>query len=153
MGFVKEFREFALKGNVLDMAVGVIIGVEFGKIVNSIINDLLMPIIGAIMPNGLSFADSYVPLAAKAREEFEKNPKMGLVEAKQFGAVLAYGNFITIAINFTILAFCVFLVVKAFNIARKRMERDKANVPPAPPPPPSEEVLLLREIRDSLKVT
>jgi large conductance mechanosensitive channel len=152
MGFVKEFREFALKGNVLDMAVGVIIGAAFGGIVKSMIEDMIMPVVGIF--GKADFSNLYIPLRADVREAAEAaaaaNRSFTLADARGVGPVLAYGSFITIAINFVILAFCIFLVVKAFNIARKRFE---AQQPPPPPAGPSEEVLLLREIRDSLKVS
>jgi len=124
-----------LKGNVVDLAVGVIIGAAFGKIVDSLVGDIIMPIIGRIF-GGLDFSSYYVPLAGQAHG-------LPLAEAKKLGAVLAYGNFITVAINFAILAFIIFLMVRQIN-------RIKNEAPPAPPAPP-EEVALLREIRDSLR--
>ncbi|MBX3379776.1 MAG: large conductance mechanosensitive channel protein MscL [Phycisphaeraceae bacterium] len=139
MGVVKEFREFALKGNVLDLAVGVIIGASFGGIVNSVINDLIMPLVGRVVGN-VDFTNLYIPLSGQ-------DSSLALVEARKAGAVLAYGSFITVLINFIILAICIFLVVKAFNTARKRFEAEK---PPAPPAPPSNEEKLLIEIRDLL---
>lgn len=145
MGMIKEFREFALKGNMLDLAVGVIIGAAFGNIVNSLIKDVIMPIVG--MAGEVDFTNRFFPLGARVREAVEKNPNMGLEEARRFGSVLAYGSFITITINFLILAFCIFLVVKAFNTARKRFEAEK---PPAPPAPPTNEEKILGEIRDLL---
>lgn len=140
MGFLKEFRDFALKGNVLDLAVAVIIGGAFGGIVNSLINDLIMPVIGKIVGN-VDFSNLYVPLSGQ-------DSTLPLVEAKKAGAVLAWGSFVTITINFVILAFCIFLVVKAFNEARKRLEREKPTPAPAGP---SNEEKLLTEIRDILK--
>jgi large conductance mechanosensitive channel len=140
MGFVKEFREFALKGNVLDLAVGVIIGAEFGKIVNSMIADLLMPVIARVMGGGVDFSNKFFPLS-------EKVTATNLADARKEGAVIAYGNFITISLNFFILAFCVFLVVKAFNTAKKRFETEQA-VPP--PSGPTKDQALLTEIRDLL---
>jgi large conductance mechanosensitive channel len=150
MGFVKEFREFALKGNVLDMAVGVIIGAAFGGIVKSMIEDLIMPVVG--LAGKADFSNLYFPLNKKVADAADAaaaaGTPLGLEGARKVGPVLAYGNFITIAINFVILAFCIFLVVKAFNMARKRFEAQQ----PAPAPAgPTEEVLLLRDIRDSLK--
>lgn len=150
MGLVKEFREFALRGNVLDLAVGVIIGAAFGKIVNSVINDVIMPFVG--MAGKADFSNMYVPLsstvtdAAKAAE-LAKTP-FGIEDARKAGPVLAYGNFVTEVINFIILAACVFLIVKLFNTARKRFEAEKA---PPPPPGPSGEEKLLTEIRDLLR--
>lgn len=146
MGFLKEFRDFALKGNVLDLAVGVIIGGAFGNIVNSMIKDVIMPVVG--IAGEVDFTNRFIPLGAKVKEAVTANPNMSLDEARKLGSVLAYGSFVTVTINFIILAFCIFLVIKAFNAARKRFESEK----PAPPPAgPSEDVLLLREIRDSLK--
>ncbi len=137
MSFGSEFREFALKGNVMDLAVGVIIGGAFGKIVDSIVGDLIMPIVGRIF-GGLDFSNHFIPLAGQTATT--------LVEAKKAGAVLAYGNFITVAINFVILAFIVFMMVKQVN----RMKREAPPAPPAAPAAPPEDVLLLREIRDAL---
>lgn len=151
MGLLKEFRDFALKGNVLDLAVAVIIGAEFGKIVNSVIKDLVMPVVG--MAGSADFTQRYIPLSETARAAVDKHAEthggaiLGLAEVQKAGSVLAYGSFITVAINFTILAFCIFIVVKLFNTARKKLEREK----PAPPPPgPSAEQVLLTEIRDLL---
>jgi large conductance mechanosensitive channel len=136
MSFASEFKQFAMKGNVVDLAVGVIIGAAFAKIVDSIVADLIMPIVGRIF-GGLDFSSYYLPLAGQPMG-------LPLAEAKKVGAVFAYGNFITVAVNFTILAFIIFLMVKQIN----RVKRDE---PPAPPPAPPEDVQLLREIRDSLK--
>jgi large conductance mechanosensitive channel len=137
MSFTSEFKEFALKGNVMDLAVGVIIGGAFGKIVDSVVGDLIMPVVGKIF-GGLDFNNYFLPLAGQTATT--------LVEAKKAGAVFAYGSFITIAINFIILAFIIFLMVKQMN----RLKRESAP-PPAPAPATPEDVLLLREIRDSLK--
>ena len=134
MSMVQEFKEFAIKGNVMDLAVGVIIGGAFGKIVDSLVQDVIMPPIGSIL-GGLDFANYYLPLNGQATT-------MTLVEAKKAGAVLAYGNFITIALNFVILAFIVFLMVKQINKLKK-------TTPPAAAATP-EDVVLLREIRDAL---
>ena len=134
MGMMSEFKDFALKGNVMDLAVGVIIGGAFGKIVDSAVGDVIMPIVGKIF-GGLDFSNAFIPLAGQTATT--------LVEAKKAGAVLAYGNFITIIINFAILAFIIFQMVRLINKARNSQ-------PPAPAPTP-EDVLLLREIRDSLK--
>jgi len=135
MGFASEFKQFAMKGNVVDLAVGVIIGGAFGKIVDSIVGDLVMPIVGRIF-GGLDFASHYIPLAGQPAG-------LPLADAKKAGAVFAYGNFITVALNFLILAFIIFLMVRQMN-------RLKGETPAAAPPPP-EDVVLLREIRDSLK--
>lgn len=149
MGFVKEFREFALKGNVLDLAVGVIIGGAFGGIVKSFIEDVIMPVVG--MGAKADFSNLYIPLSDKARAAVTAAESTGgslsLVDARAAGSVLAYGNFITVLINFIILAFCIFLVVKLFNAARKRFEAEKPA--PAPAGPTAEEKLLI-EIRDLL---
>lgn len=149
MGLVSEFREFALKGNVLDLAVGVIIGAAFGGIVTSLIGDIIMPVVG--MAGNADFSNMYVPLtdnvkAAKLAAEAAKEG-FGLAEARKAGPVLAYGQFITVFINFVILAFCIFIVVKMFNSARKRFEAQK----PVPAPAgPTAEQKLLTEIRDLL---
>ena len=133
MSMASEFKDFISKGNVMDLAVGVIIGGAFGKIVDSLVNDIIMPIIGKVIGN-VDFSNMYVALSGQAAG-------LPLVEAKKAGSVLAYGNFISILINFVILAFVIFQMVKMVN----RMK--KATPPPAPP----DDVLLLREIRDSLK--
>ena len=135
MSFASEFKEFALKGNVMDLAVGVIIGGAFGKIVDSVVGDLIMPVVSKVF-GGLDFSNYFVPLAGQTAAT--------LVEAKKAGAVFAYGNFFTIALNFIILAFIIFLMVKQMN-------RLKREAPPAPPAATPEDVVLLREIRDSLK--
>ncbi len=139
MSFVSEFREFAMKGNVVDLAVGVIIGGAFGKIVDSIVGDLIMPVVGRIF-GGLDFSNFFIAL-----KDVPPGTAMTLAEVKKAGVpVFAYGNFITISINFILLAFIIFLMIKQMN----RMKRAEP-APPAPPTP--EEVLLLREIRDNLK--
>lgn len=139
MSFVTEFKEFAVKGNAMDLAVGVIIGAAFGKIVDSIVNDLIMPVVGAIF-GGLDFSNFFITLA-----DVPEGTVMTLAELKKAGVpVLAYGNFITILLNFIILAFIVFMMVKQLN-------RLKKEAPPAAPATPPEDVVLLREIRDSLK--
>ena len=135
MSFSSEFKEFAVKGNVIDLAVGVIIGGAFGKIVDSLVGDLVMPIVGKIF-GGLDFSNYFIPLAGQTATN--------LVDAKKAGAVFAYGNFITVAINFFILAFIIFLMVRAMN-------RLKAEAPPPPPPGPTPDQQLLTEIRDLLK--
>ena len=133
-----EFREFAMKGNVVDLAVGVIIGAAFGAIVTSLVGDIIMPVIGAAT-GGLDFSNYYVPLSKAVTAT-------NLADAKKQGAVLAYGNFLTLTINFIIIAFVLFLVIRAMNTL-KRKEETK----PAEPPKPSAEVALLTEIRDLLK--
>lgn len=140
MSVLKEFREFAVKGNVIDLAVGVIIGAAFGKIVDSLVADIIMPIVGLIFGK-LDFSNLYVVLGT-APAGVANN----LADLKKAGVpVLAYGNFITIAVNFLILAFIIFLMVKQVNKLRKTEEA----APPTAAPP--EDIALLREIRDSLK--
>jgi large conductance mechanosensitive channel len=143
MSMLSEFRDFAVKGNVIDLAVAVIIGAAFGKIVDSLVKDIIMPLVGKVF-GGLDFANWFIMLG---------NPPPGYNGPMTYDALtkagvplLAYGNFITIVINFIILAFVIFWMVKMFAKARARLEA----APKAPPPPP-EEVLLLREIRDLLK--
>ena len=138
MAMMQEFKEFAMKGNVVDLAVGVIIGGAFGKIVDSLVQDVIMPPIGRIF-GGLDFANYYLPLNGQATT-------MTLVEAKKAGAVLAYGNFLTILLNFIILAFIIFQMVRLMNKARR-----SEPVAPAPAPATAEDIVLLREIRDSLQ--
>ncbi|MCU6435116.1 large conductance mechanosensitive channel protein MscL [Undibacterium sp. Jales W-56] len=135
---LKEFKDFASKGNVVDLAVGVIIGAAFGKIVDSLVADIVMPIIGRLF-GGLDFSSYYLPLNGQASN-------LALAEAKKTGAVLAYGNFITISLNFLILAFIIFQMVRLFN----KMKKDEPVAAVAAPATP-EDVLLLREIRDALK--
>jgi large conductance mechanosensitive channel len=137
MGFASEFREFATKGNVVDLAVGVIIGGAFGKIVDSLVGDVIMPIVGRIF-GGLDFSNYFLPLSGQTATT--------LIEAKKAGAVFAYGSFITVMVNFIILAFIIFVMVKQIN----RLKRSQPPAPPAPPAPTPEDVLLLREIRDAL---
>ncbi len=137
MSMMKEFKEFAVKGSVIDLAVGVIIGGAFGKIVESLVQDVIMPVVGRLL-GGLDFTAYYLPLN-------NQGTTLPLAEAKKVGAVLAYGNFITIVINFAILAFIIFQMVRLINKAR--------NVAPPPPsvaPKEPDEVVLLREIRDAL---
>jgi len=140
MSFASEFKAFALKGNVVDLAVGVIIGAAFGKIVDSMVKDLIMPVVGRIF-GGLDFSNYFVTLGSvpadyKGSMSYEALSKMGV-------PLFAYGNFITVALNFAILAFIIFLMVKQINRLKS------AEPPPAAATP--EDVLLLREIRDSLK--
>lgn len=138
MGMMKEFKAFAVKGNVIDLAVGVIIGAAFAKIVDSLVLDIIMPVASKLF-GGLDFTNYYLPLN-------DQGTHLSLIEAKKAGAVFAYGSFITIVLNFLILAFIIFQMVRALNKA-KRAEP----VPPAEPAPPSEDIVLLREIRDALK--
>ena len=141
MSLMQEFKAFAVKGNVVDLAVGVIIGAAFGKIVESLVQDIIMPVVGKIF-GGLDFSNYYLPLNGQPAQ-------MTLVEAKKAGAVLAYGNFITILINFLILAFIIFQMVRLINRAREIAHPTQPDAP-APSAPP-EDIVLLREIRDSLK--
>lgn len=137
MSFASEFREFAVKGNVVDLAVGVIIGAAFGKIVESLVNDMVMPVIGRLT-GGLDFSDYFIalaPIPAQVPHTLEAVRKAGV-------PVLAWGNFATVTLNFVILAFIVFLMVRQIN--RVRRETPQASAP-------AEDVLLLREIRDALR--
>ena len=134
MGFATEFKEFAVKGNVMDLAVGVIIGAAFGKIVDSVVGDLIMPLVSKVT-GGLDFSNYFVALAGQTATT--------LADAKKAGAVFAYGNFLTVAINFIILAFIIFLMVKQINKLKKEAPPVVAATP--------EDVMLLREIRDSLR--
>lgn len=141
MGMMQEFREFAVKGNVIDLAVGVIIGGAFGTIVTSLVGDLIMPVIGALVGQ-LDFSNLFIVLG-----KVPTGTLMTLEALKTAGVpVLAYGRFITIAVNFAILAFIIFLMVKQIN----RLKRQEVTAPAAPAPL-AEDILLLREIRDSLK--
>jgi large conductance mechanosensitive channel len=135
---LREFREFAMKGNVVDLAVGVIIGAAFGAIVTSLVGDIIMPVIGAAT-GGLDFSNYFLPLSKAVTAT-------NLADAKKQGAVLAYGNFLTLTINFVIIAFVLFLVIRAMNTLKRKEE-----AAPAAPPKPSAEVELLTEIRDLLK--
>lgn len=139
MGFLKEFKEFAIKGNVIDLAVGVIIGGAFGKIIDSVIKDLVMPIVAAIV-GAPDFSNAYLPLKAGIPKD------LSLAEAQKLGPVFAYGSFITVAINFLLLALVIFLMVKGINTLKRKQEA----APTAPPPPTATEQLLA-EIRDELK--
>ena len=138
MSMLQEFKEFAVKGNVMDLAVGVIIGAAFGKIVDSVVNDLIMPIIGRVT-GGLDFSSYYIAL-----QDIPAGTPVTLEAVKKAGVpVFAYGNFITIVLYFVILAFIIFMMVKWIN----KLKREAPSAPPEPP----EEVKLLRDIRDSLK--
>lgn len=137
MGMMQEFKAFAIKGNVVDLAVAVIIGGAFGKIVDSLVQDIVMPVAGKIF-GGLDFSNYYLALN-------NQDMHLTLVEAKKAGAVFAYGSFLTIVINFLILAFIIFQMVRALNKAK----RTESTPTPVPAPPP-EELVLLREIRDAL---
>lgn len=139
MSLLKEFKEFAIKGNVIDLAIGIIIGAAFGRIVSSLVDDLIMPPIGKLI-GGADFSNLFIPLDEKSRGI------ASLAEAKKAGAVIAYGNFLQNCINFFIIAFAVFMLVKAIN----RFRRKEAVAPQAPPAPTREESILM-EIRDLLK--
>ena len=134
---LKEFREFAMKGNVVDLAVGVIIGAAFGGIVTSLVGDIIMPIVGAIT-GGLDFSNYFAPLSKSVTAS-------NLADAKKQGAVLAWGNFLTLTLNFIIIAFVLFVIIRAMN----RLKRKDEAAPP--PPKPTREVELLTEIRDLLR--
>ena len=136
MGVWEEFKEFALKGSALSLAIGVIIGAAFGKIVDALVNDIIMPIIG--IAGKADFSNYYIPLSSAVTAT-------NLADARKQGGVLAYGDFISVVINFAIVAIALFIVIKGINTLNRRP-------PPAPaaPPPPSEEVVLLTQIRDAL---
>lgn len=137
MSLMKEFKEFAVKGNAMDMAVGIIIGAAFGKIVSSLVNDVIMPPIGKVMGN-VDFTGLFINLGSTAYES--------LAEAQKAGApTLNYGNFLQVVVDFLIVAWAVFMLVKGINSLKKKEEEK-----PAEPSKPSEEVLLLREIRDAM---
>ncbi len=146
----KDFKEFALKGNVVDLAIGVIIGASFGRIVDSVVKDLIMPVAGIF--GKVDFSNLYLPLNPKAAKDINEYIQAhngnhpSLDKAREFGPILAYGNFVTIIINFLILAFIVFLMVKAIT----RLQRKEAGIPAAAPEPSAEEKLLI-EIRDELR--
>lgn len=144
-GFIREFREFAIKGNMMDLAIGVIIGAAFGKIIDSVVNDLVMPIVSFILGGDVNFDNLFLVLRMP---EAYAGPHTHEALAKAGAVVFAWGHFLTVFINFLLLALVVFLMVKAVNNARRRFE--------APPPAPAaavtpEDILLLREIRDSLR--
>jgi len=132
---MQEFKSFISRGNVMDLAVGVIIGAAFAKIVDSLVQDIIMPIVGKLV-GGLDFSNYYLPLNGQSTG-------LALAEAKKAGAVIAYGNFLTIALNFIILAFIIFQMIRLFNKIKK--------AEPLPPAATPEDVMLLREIRDALK--
>jgi large conductance mechanosensitive channel len=137
VGVLKEFREFAVKGNVIDLAVGVIIGAAFGKIVDSLVKDVIMPVINAMFGGAVDFTNKYVVLSGNVP------PGAPLDVAQKTGVVLAWGNFVTVLLNFVILAFVIFWMIKAMNRVKGRLEATPGATP--------EDVLLLREIRDELR--
>ena len=141
MSMLKDFKAFAVKGNVVDLAVAVIIGAAFGKIVSSMVEDVIMPVVGKVF-GGFSFANLYYPLG-----EVPAGTEPTVAAVREAGVpVLAYGNFLTVALDFLILAFIIFMMVRAST----NLQRKEAEAPAAPPPPP-EDIVLLREIRDALK--
>jgi len=152
MGFIKEFKEFAVKGNVMDMAIGIIIGGAFGLIIKSAIADLIMPIVG--IAGDADFTNMYIGLTEKAKTGIQAfadandGAVMPLVDARELGPVFAWGNFVTIFINFLILAIVIFIMVKMMNKAKANFEKEQEA---APPSAPAADIVLLGEIRDLLK--
>ena len=140
MSFGSEFKEFAMKGNVIDLAVGVIIGSAFGKIVDSMVKDLIMPLVNLVTGGQIDYSNKYWVLSGKVPDGAT------LIEAQKLGNVFAYGNFMTVAINFIILAFVIFMMIRQIN----KMKRAEPAPAPAAPAPTPEDVVLLREIRDAL---
>jgi large conductance mechanosensitive channel len=143
MGMLQEFRQFALKGDAVDLAVGVIIGAAFGKIVDSLVKDVIMPVVNLVAGGQIDFSNKYWVLSGTVP------PGASLAEAQKLGNVFAWGNFVTVLLNFAILAFIIFMMVRQMN-------RIMRAAPPAPTPSPApatppEDILLLREIRDALK--
>ncbi len=147
MGFFKEFRDFAMRGNVIDMAVGIIIGAAFGKIVATLVDKVMMPPLGYLM-GGVDFADKVLELAPAVAAKVDEAGKE--IAKAQPAVVIYYGEFINTVINFTIVAFALFVVIKAMNEAKKRMEKKQAETAPAAPAIPAD-VALLTEIRDLLR--
>ena len=142
MGVMAEFKEFAVKGNVIDLAVGVIIGGAFGKIVDSVVADLIMPLVGMVFGK-IDFSSLFIVLG-----KVPEGTGMALADLKKAGVpVFAYGNFLTVAVNFIILAFIIFMMIKQVN----RLKREAPAAAPEAPAPTAEDIMLLREIRDSLK--
>ncbi|NYT37979.1 large conductance mechanosensitive channel protein MscL [Allopusillimonas soli] len=146
-GFLSEFREFAVKGNMIDLAVGVIIGAAFGKIITSLVNDIIMPLINFVLGGEVDFSNKFLllrmPEGYAGPQTYDALNKAGAV-------VLSWGNFLTVLINFILMAFVVFCLVKAVNASRKRFEREQA-AEEAAPAAPAEDVVVLREIRDLLQ--
>jgi large conductance mechanosensitive channel len=145
MSIMKDFKAFAMRGNVVDLAVGVIIGAAFGKIVDSVVNDLVMPLIGSFADS--DFSNVYLPLSSSAKAAVAAHPHLSLADAKKAGAVFAWGNFLTVTLNFIILAFIIFMMVRLIS-------RLQETTPPPPPPAKAEPTpteKLLMEIRDELK--
>jgi len=140
MGMLKEFREFAVKGNVIDLAVGITIGAAFGKIVDSLVKDVVMPVVNALLGGAVDFTNKYWVLSGTVP------PGTSLDAAQKTAVVFAWGNFITVLLNFVLLAFVIFWMVRAVNRLKSRLD-----AAPAAPTAPPEDVILLREIRDELK--
>jgi large conductance mechanosensitive channel len=148
-GFLQEFQKFAVKGNMVDLAVGVIIGAAFGKIIDSLVKDVIMPVVSFILGGEVDFTNQFWVLRMP---EGYSGPHTHEALTKAGAVVLGWGNFLTILINFLLLAFVVFCMVNAVNAARERFEsKEEAQAAAAPPPPTPEDVALLREIRDLLK--
>ena len=147
--FLAEFRAFAVKGSVVDLAVGIIIGAAFSKIVNSLVSDIVMPVVNVILGGSADFSNKFIVLS----KPVDYIGPMTYSDLSEAGAVLfAWGNFITILLNFILLAFVIFWMVKAVNTARKRFEKEQeAATPPATPPAPPQDIVLLTEIRDLLQ--
>jgi large conductance mechanosensitive channel len=146
MSVLKEFREFAVKGNVIDLAVGVIIGAAFGKIVDSVVRDLIMPVVGLAFGK-IDFSQYFLALG-----KIPEGTPLVVDAVRQAGVpVIAYGSFLTVALNFVILAFIIFIMVKQINRLKAMAEREKQAAPEPAPAAPPEDIVLLREIRDSLR--
>lgn len=145
MGVLKEFKEFAIKGNLIDMAVGVVIGTAFGRVVSAFIEGMIMPLIGKVM-NNVDFNNLYLGLSDAVNSAKTTNPTLTLEEAKKLGPVISYGTFITVVIDFIIIAFTVFVVIKTINKMKRKQEEAPAEVVV------SKEEQLLSEMRDLLKI-
>ena len=147
MGFVQEFKDFAMRGNLVDLAVGVVIGGAFGKVVTAFIDGMVMPLI-SLLTGGVDFSNMYFALGQDVKDKLATDPNLTLEKAKELGAVVAYGSFITVLIDFLVVALVIFMVIKAMN----RMKKKEAEAPAAPaaPPAPTKEEILLTEIRDAL---
>lgn len=146
MGFIREFKEFALKGNVMDLAVGVIIGGAFGKIVSALVDDIIMPPISLLIGDK-GFTNEYIAISQPVKDALSSNPSMSLDEARKLGAVFAWGDFVTVVINFMILAFIIFLMIKGMN----RLKNEEPEATPAVPAAPSPQEQLLMDIREELR--
>jgi large conductance mechanosensitive channel len=147
MGFVSEFKDFAMRGNLVDLAVGVVIGGAFGKVVTAFIDGMVMPMI-SMLTGGVDFNNLFLPLGEKVRVAVAADPTMPLEKAKELGAVIAYGSFITVLIDFLVVALVIFMVIKAMNRLKKKQV--EAPAAPAAPAAPTKEEVLLTEIRDAL---